>query len=147
MDVQNLLLTLPYKIDDHTVAVLTHSIKNGNQLFTQTVYGGGKSNRKGMTSTSLTERMYLILLSHLNFQEVVFNPMYCLPEKLSLAIGDDVKYMYTDTALDNAVEKAIDGAGFGYTSYEIEKLCKCSRADLYSLAKRVNVEHISDLII
>lgn len=146
MDIQQLFLSLPYRVDVNTIAVLNHSIKNGTQKFSQTIYGNRHSIRRGMISIPLTEKMYVLFINRLKFKECIFNPVDLLPEKASLSVNGETLYMYDDPELTTAVERAIDGITFRVGNALIERLSTAGDLDLDSLVSILEVPSILHLI-
>lgn len=146
LNCNKLLLNLPYRVDENTVAVLSHSIKNGEQKFVQTIYGNRKSNYGCLVSNSITETMYRLFVERLRFKNCVVCPHDGLPLKASLVLEDMVVFHYVDSELDSLVEKAIDGISYKSTQCEIDRLCQDNLLDMSSIVAPLGLQSILDLI-
>lgn len=147
MEIRDLQIHLPYRIDRDTIAVLSHVIKNGNQKFCQTIYGSRNSNISGIVSNEIPESMYRLFSNRISFKPCLYNPVYLIPEKASLVINGNPIYTYVDLELERLVESSIDGLSFKSTHSKIEELSNINDPlDLVSMVAPLNLPSILNLI-
>lgn len=147
MEISNLQIHLPYRIDKDTIAVLSHVIKDGKQKFCQTIYGNRNSSNAGIVSNAIPESMYRLFSNRISFKPCLYNPVYSIPEKAFLVLNGNTVYTYLDLELERLVEESIDGLSFKSTHSKIEELSNVNDPlDLVSMVKPLNLPSILNLI-